>query len=252
LATLALSNISQRNALTPSMMVDLAEAVDELEADSKSVGLLLRGAGATFCAGASFSIFADAAGGAGALREVGEAMREVMVDATERLGNLPLLSVALIDGHAIGGGAELATCTDFRVFAPRASMRFVQAKMGLTPGWGGAARLVELVGRRQALLLLGSGRPVSYEHAKAIGLADACAASDASADVDTAVAQFVGHFIRQPYPEVVRSMKRIVGPPSLPPRSPHERREEERSAFLSLWGGPSNLEAVAKAHDKGG
>lgn len=242
IATLTLANSHERNALTPAMMCGLADAVDELEADSTSVALLLRGAAGSFCAGASFSIFEEATSEK-ALREVGAAMRSVMVDTTDRLHRLPQVSASLIEGHAIGGGAELATCTDFRIWAPSAQLRFVQSKMGLTPGWGGGARLVAMVGRRQALLLLGTGQPLSYAGAREMGLADACATSDSEADAESAATAFLGAFARQPFHAVVRAMKEVVTAP--------QAGAEER-AFLELWGGPSNLEAVRAVRDRRG
>jgi ethylmalonyl-CoA/methylmalonyl-CoA decarboxylase len=236
------------------MMCSFSDAVDELEADSQSIALVLRGSQGTFCAGASFDVFAENTSTV-ALRELGASMREVMVDATERISRLPLISVAVIDGHAIGGGAELATCTDFRIWAPGAKMRFVQAKMGITPGWGGAGRLAELVGRRQALRLLGAGASLDYDGARAIGLADGCAASDALEDVHAAANEFVGLFAAQPYPEAVRAIKAILTPPEavripqpylVAAHSQAQLQSRERDAFLRLWGGPDNLEAVRR------
>ena len=57
-------------------------------------------------------------------------------------------------GRAIGGGAELTTATDLRVFSPDASLSFVQSKMGLSTGWGGGSRLTSIVGRAKALRIM--------------------------------------------------------------------------------------------------
>ena len=73
--------------------------------------------------------------------EMGFAMACLMGEATARLAALPLLSVCLVGGPAVGGGAELTTCTDLRLATPTARVSFVQAVMGVAPGWGGAARL---------------------------------------------------------------------------------------------------------------
>ncbi len=53
----------------------------------------------------------------------------------------PLISVACL-GNALGGGAELATAADFRIMVPGAKVQFVQARMGVSAGWGGTSRLV--------------------------------------------------------------------------------------------------------------
>ena len=66
-------------------------------------------------------------------------------------GRLPMLTVTLLCGRALGGGAELPTATDIRLVTNNAAVTFVQGKMGLAPGWGGATRLVHTVGYRRAL-----------------------------------------------------------------------------------------------------
>ncbi|KAJ3317677.1 enoyl CoA hydratase domain-containing protein 1, partial [Gonapodya sp. JEL0774] len=67
--------------------------------------------------------------------------------------------------YAIGGGAETTTACDFRVMHPMATVRFVQAKMGVVPGWGGANRLTRLVGAKEALRLLGTTENINAEQA---------------------------------------------------------------------------------------
>ena len=76
-------------------------------------------------------------------------------------------------GPALGGGAELTTMTDFRLCTPGASVSFVQARMGVAPGWGGARRLVELVGRRKALQLLLTSSKLGSEEGTELGYFDA-------------------------------------------------------------------------------
>lgn len=73
----------------------------------------------------------------------------------------------------MGGGAELSTTTDFRLVRPGASVSFVQARMGLAPGWGGARRLVELLGRRKALQLLLTCSKLGTEEGTELGYFDA-------------------------------------------------------------------------------
>ena len=62
-----------------------------------------------------------------------------------------MLTVTLLCGRALGGGAELTTATDVRLVTNNGEVTFVQGKMGLAPGWGGATRLVHTVGYRRAL-----------------------------------------------------------------------------------------------------
>ena len=72
---------------------------------------------------------------------------------------------------SLGGGAEICTATDFRVFSPSGSMEFIQAKLGLTTNYSGS-RLVRLIGQRETLKLLLSCRKVDSREAKRMGLCD--------------------------------------------------------------------------------
>ncbi len=76
-------------------------------------------------------------------------MSTLVHDCLLRLRSLPVVSAFLVDGRAIGGGAELTLSTDLRLFSPWGRVAFVQASMGVTTGWGGGARLVEIVGERK-------------------------------------------------------------------------------------------------------
>ena len=86
--------------------------------------------------------------------EGGYKMATLMQDVHWRLAFSDFLTVALVRGRAIGGGAELTTATDLRVFSPDASLSFVQSSMSISTGWGGGSRLAAIVGRRSALRLL--------------------------------------------------------------------------------------------------
>jgi 1,4-dihydroxy-2-naphthoyl-CoA synthase len=134
------SNPGRANALSCGMMAELHGAVHgALEAGIQSGvrGVVLLGEGGTFCSGAdlrSSPVFFQP--------EVGAAMNLVMTHATATLRRCGLLSVAAIDGHAVGGGAELATACDFRIMAADAALQFVhvtrgEAEVGLVGGGDG-------------------------------------------------------------------------------------------------------------------
>ena len=74
----------------------------------------------------------------------GYKLATLMHDNVTRLAQLPLISVCLVRGRAIGGGAELTLSTDFRIFSPAGKLNFVQARLGVLPGWAGGSRLVNL------------------------------------------------------------------------------------------------------------
>lgn len=92
--------------------------------------------------------------------------------AVERLAAHPALSVAAIDGLALGGGLELAMACTLRVAGAGARMGLPEVKLGLIPGAGGTQRLPRLVGRGPALDIMLTGRQVDAEEALRIGLVD--------------------------------------------------------------------------------
>ena len=239
-ATLWLDHPESANALSGKMLAELADAVDQLERWPGAF-VVARGAGRrSFCAGADLRMVRDQL----ASPEDGLAMCRYMQGLTTRLADVPQVTVAAIEGAALGGGAELATAFDLRVVGARARLAFVQVRLGLSPGWGGGVRLVQLVGRQLALDLLGSGRSVLGEEAVALGLADAVA-PDGSV-VEHAV-RYLERFSAGA-PESVRAAKRVVRAASTSGQD--EAFAVTARAFGDLWGGPANRRALA-AHDKG-
>jgi enoyl-CoA hydratase/carnithine racemase len=98
----------------------------------------------------------------------GDALR----GAVERLAAHPAVSVAAVDGLALGGGLELAMACSLRVAGSSARLGLPEVKLGLIPGAGGTQRLPHLVGRGRALDIMLTGREVDAEEALRIGLVD--------------------------------------------------------------------------------
>ena len=229
-ARLQLDHPERRNAMSGAMMVQLLEAVEELEAWEEGVGLLLTGAAnprGVFCSGGGLRTIEVGLKDS----EAGFQMATLMGEATRRLRALPLVSVCALEGAAVGGGAELATATDYRVAAAGASLAFVQARMGVAPGWGGGGRLVELVGRRAALDLLLTCRKVGAEEGLALGLVDQVVEGEAVGAAEKWLEEGVGGGRA---PEVVRALKAMV-----------TGEGEEARHFAPLWGGEANRKALA-------
>lgn len=98
----------------------------------------------------------------------GDKMRAV----NDRLAASPWLSIAAVDGLALGGGLELAMACTMRVAGPRAKLGLPEVKLGLIPGAGGTQRLTQLVGRGRSLDIMLTARQVDAEEALRIGLVD--------------------------------------------------------------------------------
>jgi enoyl-CoA hydratase len=137
--------------------------VDGLAADLPGA-VVVWGGERIFAAGADISEFK----GPEEARVVGGMFRT----ALDKLAVLPRLTIAAVNGYALGGGCELALACDFRVLADNAKLGQPEIVLGIIPGGGGSQRLARLVGPSVAKDLLCSGRQVSAEEALRIGLAN--------------------------------------------------------------------------------
>jgi ethylmalonyl-CoA/methylmalonyl-CoA decarboxylase len=238
-ARLTLRNARSRNSLTGPMMAQFADAVHSLEA-SDAWAVVLAGDGGHFCAGADLNLALEHL----TTGDDARLMSELMTSTLGRLRALPILSIAAIDGNAVGGGAELATATDWRVFAADAHLQFVQTRMGASTGWGGSARLAEIVGRRATALKLLLHQPRLDAHAAMdVGLADAVAPAGESA-TDAAERLLLSARERAASPGAIRAVKAAVA--SATPVD-DAAVAAETSAFATTWGAPPNRHALAAA-----
>ncbi|RHZ31925.1 hypothetical protein DYB37_001155 [Aphanomyces astaci] len=237
-AVLELNNPSARNAMSGKMMAELIDAVDQLEEHASSLCcVIVRGSGGHFCAGADLRVAKDHLSSP----EGGATMSRVMTHALTRLRRLPFPSVAVVEGAAIGGGAEITTACDFRVLARSASIQFVHGRMGVSPGTlFSSSCSICLVGRQRALRLLGRTEKVAAADAEVLGLADAVVEDNA---VDAGAVSFVRPLDAHA-PDVLQGIKRVLshGDDS----SLLRMLSTEHAVFQQLWGGPANVAALAK------
>jgi enoyl-CoA hydratase/carnithine racemase len=155
------------NALGVPIIDGLSAALDEVERLGRIHVLVISSALPNFfAAGADIKHMALADGPA--FSAYGDGMRSVF----SRLATADALSVAAVEGLALGGGLELAMACTLRVGGRAARFGLPEVKLGLIPGAGGTQRLPRLVGRSRALDLMLTARQVSAEEAHAIGLID--------------------------------------------------------------------------------
>ena len=126
--------------------------------------MIIYGADGFFCSGADLKTVQNMSDTCGAYY-----ISTLMHDNLRRFERLSLVSVALIEGKAIGGGAEVVTACDLRVFSSTAQIGFVHARLGVTPGFGGGVRLNRLLGPTKALQMMLSARPIDVGAAQALG-----------------------------------------------------------------------------------
>lgn len=155
------------NALGLAIVEGLNAALDVAEQDSKiKVVVVTSGVPGFFAAGADVKHMSSVDGEAFAA--YGDSLR----GALDRLASPDRITIAAVDGLALGGGLELAMACTMRVSGARARFGLPEVKLGLIPGAGGTQRLPRLVGRGCALDIMLTARQVPADEAHAIGLVD--------------------------------------------------------------------------------
>lgn len=182
-ATVTLDHPAKRNAMTPRMWRSLPPLLDRLAADRAVRTLVLTGAQGTFCAGADIGTLHDAPGSpAGA-----ETSRGLAVAAEEALAVFPKPTLAVVRGHCVGGGCQLAAACDLRFAAEGALFGVTPARLGIVYPASSTERLVRLVGPAAAKHLLFSAELIGTARALRCGLIDEV---HPDADLDARVAEF--------------------------------------------------------------
>lgn len=137
-------------------------------------------------------------------------------------------------------------CLSLRLMTSDSVIQFVHKHMGLVPGWGGAARLVHIVGSQSALKLLGGALKVDFQYGLHIGLADGVLeASQVQEDAETLLQQaenWLSRYVKGPAP-VIQAVKKVAVSGRELPLSDALRTEKD--VFGTVWGGPANLQALA-------
>ncbi|WP_052947847.1 enoyl-CoA hydratase/isomerase family protein [Aneurinibacillus tyrosinisolvens] len=154
------------NILSEKVKEEITQTFQNLAEDRTVRVILFHSGGDHFCCGANLKEFPD--------RIRNKTAREVWVRGHAMLAsiiNLPQPTIAYVTGNALGGGAELASAFDIRVFASTARVGYPEVLRGVFPGNGGLERLISLVGEGHAMRLVLTGKPITAEEAYKIGLA---------------------------------------------------------------------------------
>lgn len=283
---IVISNPEKKNALSGRMIYQLANLVDDLllsPSYNETVGLIIRGdrSGGAFCAGLDFSTALENSD----LPEFAPMMCNLMTDLLTRIQCANIVSVAFVEGYALGGGAELSTSCDYRMLTSDSYIGFVHARLGASPGWGGGRRLYDIVGRSNTLRMLGTGKIMSAQEALDIGLASSVVPSrnelikidenDSNIDAVEAAYEFLNEFASMKYPVAVKDLKALVSslsvdhsPVQMNRTTPVDQSEvanttsrlmqdvhssilnssrvkAEKSMFFKRWGSKENADALS-------
>ena len=166
-AILTVSRPDKLNALDIEMLKALSAACDEIETDADIRVTVLTGEGKAFSAGGDIKAW-----GAMAPNEFGHAWVRFGHRVFERLATLRMPVIAAMNGHALGGGLELAAVADVRIAEAQIKIGLPETSLGMVPGWSGTQRLVARFGAQAVRRMVLAGEMFTAEEARALGIVD--------------------------------------------------------------------------------
>lgn len=143
-ARITLNRPKVLNALSKKLSDELVKAIEMVRQSTKVKFLVIKGAGSNFCVGDDITempFWGDA----------NMIMRRVRYyqNMANQLEELDKITIAAVDGYAVGGGLEITMACDFVIATKRARWGMPEVDVGITPGWGGTTRMARLIGRRR-------------------------------------------------------------------------------------------------------
>lgn len=234
-ATITLDRPASRNAQRPRMWAGLARILEGLAPEVRVV--VLRGAGGTFSAGLDLGLLdparPDEEGNFIATLGLDDQAIIDQIEVYQRpfamLADPRFVTVAVVEGHAIGAGFQLALCCDLRIVADDAKLCMKEPALGLVPDLVGTKPLVEAVGYARALEICATARIVSGAEAGEIGLAQVVVPA---AGLDDALTATVDALTAHPH-GAVTATKRLLQ--EAPARTIDEQRLAERTAQVARF-----------------
>jgi enoyl-CoA hydratase/carnithine racemase len=151
-----------RNALSPELMEELADAVEGFDADPQIRCVVIAGSDEAFASGADISALRE--------RTFEESLRHPAAAFWRRLAACRTPLVAAVSGFALGGGCELALLCDLIVASETAEFGQPEITLGIIPGGGGTQRLARVIGKQRAMDLVLTGKRIDAREAHRMGL----------------------------------------------------------------------------------
>ncbi len=226
IAEMRLDNPAKLNALTSDMLVEMEKYCAEIERRRDVRALLLTSEGnKAFCSGADISDWSQLNPPDFARRWIREGHR-----IFDRLARLSIPTIAVLNGHALGGGLELAATCDIRVMHPTATLALPETGVGIVPGWSGTQRLVRLLPESVVKEMALFGRRLSANRAKQLGFV----AEISETPYDKAVE--IANFMLKTSPYATEVVKQMI----------HCGVGEDTAALLEAMGGGM----IASSKDK--
>jgi enoyl-CoA hydratase/carnithine racemase len=167
IAYLRLCRPSKMNALDASMVAHLRDACDSIEHDANTRVVIISGDGKGFCAGGDVQSWSNKSS-----EEFGRHWVRDGHVAFDALARLRQPVIAVLDGHALGGGLELATCADYRIAEEQVKIGQPETGLGIIPGWSGTQRAVRRFGAQIVRRMAMFGEVFNAREALELGIVD--------------------------------------------------------------------------------
>lgn len=228
-----------RNAINFEVMNLLEKALERVRTDQNLKALVITGTGDVFCSGGDLKEFHLLDNQRDAYQ-----MLSRMGDILYEIATLPKPVFAFLNGHAVGGGLELASACDFRYVRKGSLMGFIQVEQGITTGWGGGTLLLEKVTEAIGLDWLMSGKRFSANEAYTHGFVNGILAEINDDTVFSIIEPIIKNDI-QPliaFKDVVVRKREVSGL--------QIRMKEEIKRCSELWELPIHIEAMDRFQNK--
>ena len=194
ITTVTLNRPAVMNAISPNLMRELKEAIQDVSQDESCHVLIVKGAGRAFSAGVDLKALTDQSGAPGIAN--GQFTSDQLTNdanaIAQSLRTMPQPAIAVIHGHCYTGATELMMMFDLVIAADDAKIGDTHAKWGILPKWGMTQRLPRLVGVMKAKELSFTTRPVTGREAERIGLVNRAVPL---ADLDQTVQELAGQIL---------------------------------------------------------
>lgn len=173
------------NALSSGVLKELTSAIEQFEADANIRVIIFTGEGKSFVAGADISEMRD--------MSVDQANDYALLGAKlfQKIETLDKVTIAAVNGFALGGGCELAMACDIRIASEKAKFGQPEVGLGITPGFSGIRRMIEIVGEAKAKEYIFSGSMFDALEAEKIGLVNKVVSPDALMEETIGLAELI-------------------------------------------------------------
>ncbi|TWI55790.1 enoyl-CoA hydratase/isomerase family protein [Halalkalibacter nanhaiisediminis] len=235
-----LNREERRNAINIEMMEELDAALSAAEEDESRIVVITGVGQKAFCGGGDLSVFHK-------LKTEAEAKEMLLKMGTilERLFFFPKVTVAALNGTAVGGGCEIASACDLRIAAPHAKIGFVQGAQGITTGWGGGTLLTERLTQLAAMEMLMTARVYHSEEARELGFLQDVIVEDSFQE---GVKNWMAPYLKQNKGVLSAYKARLID--RFDRQMIHNRMNNEINECARLWETDDHHEAVQRFLEK--